>query len=250
MKKRLLLTLAMLLLSQPVCRAQQAEDEAPGSVMWMTLWTKGKKAEQYMELRKDGALVSRTEAKKAALTRRGTVDTKLAEQFFRLLGESGLLEDSAPRAHFEDMSSQELADISAYRYGELRHSGLPLAIMSKPLKEALAKIKKAADGLPSWKGPYLFMSAEPLSQEDVENEELRLNRLVRFTEMKTADMERFPPIVTALYRPRRLIELPEKKDGDALLAFIKAADIKNFGDSFYIATDRGRFKIQLLAPNK
>ena len=251
MKKRVIFLLAgLLLLAPPLCRAQQTEDEAPGATMWMTLWTKDKKAAQYLELRRDGSLLSRTEAKKAALTRRGTVDIKLAEQFFKLLGESGLLEDNTLRARFEDMSSQELADLSAYRYGELRHAALPMAIMDKPLKETLAKIKKAADSLPSWRGPYLFLSAEPLSPEDVENEELSLNRLVRFTAMKTADMERFPLIVTALYRPRRLIELPEKKDGDALLAFIKTADIKNFGDYFYISTDRGRYKIRLLAPNK
>jgi len=251
MKNTITALLAALLLIAPhSCRAQQPEDEIPGSTLWMTLWGKEKKTAQYIQLKQDGTLVCRNEAKKAALTRRGTIDGRLAAKFFAELAESGLLEDTPSTARFENFDTQELLDVSAYRYGELRHTLIPIHFLDKAFKETLAKVKKAADGLPSWNGPYLFMTAIPLSKEDVENEELFQGRIIRFTTMQTADLESFPILVTALYRPRLFIELQEKQDGDALLAFIKTANIKNFGDYFYLATDRGRFKIQILQPNK
>ncbi|HOX22107.1 MAG TPA: hypothetical protein PLL10_01480 [Elusimicrobiales bacterium] len=249
--KKTIVALSVVLLAAAVCCRAQQDDYLPAEqTLWLKLSTKDSKAWQYLQLWRDGAVLVHNEAKKSALTRKGTLRPSQAESFFRAINESAVFEGGVRYRRYEDMASLELLELSAYRHGELRYARMPLALLETGIKKQLAEIKNAADKMPPSRTAQYFLLAEPLARDAVSREEYGMGHVVKFSKMETAALEDFQPLAEAVYKPRRLMELPDKKDAELLKAFISKRKIKDYGGYFYLDLPRGKFKVQLLNANK
>ena len=242
---------ALLFCLRPACNAA-AQQPGPDQTrsLWMTLLTKDRSGAQYLQLWQDGTLLSRVAKGEAAQTRLGAVPAATAKEFFRLLEDSDILEDSAVRYQYENLASLELLEISAYRYGDLRYARLPLQRLGKSMKQLLMEIRQTSAKLPVSTNAALFLCAVPLSKEKIAAEEGKMGRSLAFTQLETAVIEDCPLLATSLYRPRQLVPLPAKTDEKQLLDFITEHEIKNFRDKFYLDTPRGKFRVEMLVPNQ
>ena len=215
---------------------------------WMTISSNKKKGlkNHYIDISKNGNIISRIELKNKIITRKGSVSTQIAKDFFREAknSESSVTENS--RRTKLIFYKGEILKISLYLNGELRRIIAPLVNFGEGFSYAFNQIQKPSKKLAIDETVVAFISVEPLENELLDKFVKEAGKDYKFKLIETAALRKTMPLLRAIKQPHRLVPLTSKKELKAIRKLIREKKLYGLRTLFYIYTTRGKFKCFVL----
>ncbi len=210
---------------------------------WMTISSSKKKAlNYYLDISKNGDIIYRTEIKNKIITRKGSVPSQIAKDFFREAknSESSVAENS--KATKLIFYKGEILKISFYLSGELRRMIAPLVNFGEGFSYAFNQIQELAKKLSLDESSLAFISAEPLEDELLDEFIKDAGKDYKFKLIETNTLRKTPSLLSAIKQPYRLVPLTSEKELKEIRKLIKKEKLYGLRTLFYISTTRGKFK--------
>ena len=244
MKKSILISLILIFAAASWISARKREYKYTSSnAAWMTIISGKKKAvNYYLDISKNGNVVYRTEIKNKITTRKGSVPSQIAKDFFREAknSESSVAENSKRTKLI--FYKGEILKISFYLSGELRRIMAPLVDFGEGFSHAFNQIKKLVKKLPVDENTIAFISAQPLEDELLDKFIKDAGKDYEFKLIETNTLRKTKSLLNAIKQPHRLVPLKSEKELKEIRKLIRKEKLYGLRTLFYISTTRGKFK--------
>jgi len=210
---------------------------------WMTISSNKKNASNYyLDISKNGDIIYRTEAKNKIITRKGSVPSQIAKDFFREAknSESSVAENSKKTKLI--FYKGELLKISFYLSGELRRMIAPLVNFGEGFSYAFNQIQQLSTKLALDKDIVAFISAQPLVDELLDEFRKDAGKDYEFKLVETNALQKTDSLLNAIKQPYRLVPVKSEKELKEIRKLIREKKLYGLRTLFYISTTRGKFK--------
>lgn len=202
----------------------------------------------YLEVSRDGQVLSREERNGGITTRRGNIRVAVASALINTIEKSDVI--SSNNSIGEEISTKTGLTVYAYIHGELAIKQTSIAELRAECKaksnddcmKPFVEIAKLVSKMPAEKDlPYLLYC------EDVPSSELpSINKLIAIDGeieiVETANIMTFPPMLAAVLDQGRMIPIENSEKTRELTDFINKYDLYGSRSEFILPTTRGTFR--------
>ncbi|MCG2725451.1 MAG: hypothetical protein L6420_04185 [Elusimicrobia bacterium] len=247
MKKAIILSTILIFLAVGWINARKRQYKyTSANAAWMTIVSSKKTGANYcyMDISKNGDIISRTETKNKIITRKGAVPIQIAKDFFREAKNSESLVAEISKKTKLVFYKGEILKISFYFSGELRRIIAPLVNFGEGFSHAFNQIQELSKKLSVNETIVAFISAEPLEGELSDKFIKDAGGDYKFKLIETNALTK--PLLDAVKQPFRLVPLTSKKDLEEIRKLVKKENLYGLRTLFYISTTRGKFKCLVL----
>ncbi len=244
-KKTLLISLALVFTGLAAHAFRPYGKGAEAKTCWMTVSSLKTGQEYYMEVAANGAAATRTETRKAIVTKRGKIPAQLAKDFFREIENSDAITSQSSKDNKLVFYKGEMLKLSAYINGELKRVEAPLNNFGEAFSHAFGEVKKASAKMPVEKKLKGFLVTEPVTGADLDDFQVKASKDGEIRIIETYDIQKIPSLLKAIKQPYRLLPL-ESDEIKEVQAFISVRGLYGLRNLFYIPSTRGTFKCQIL----
>jgi hypothetical protein len=217
---------------------------------WMNIKTSKKDTNYYMEVTREGEVLTRTETKSAIITKNGQVPVQLAKDFFREIENSEVMQSQDALKSKMVYYKGDMLQISAYIHGELQTINAPLSDFGEGFSYAFNQVRDAAIKFKTVKTLEGFITAQPLEGALLEEFNKRVSKDHEIKIVETYTIQKVKPLLKAIRQPHRLITINSKKELSAIQDLILKQQLYGLRNLFYISTTRGDFKCLILDAKK
>lgn len=244
----LVLSFLFIILTTEAFKLKKRDIELNAS--WMNIITTKKDKNYYMEVTKEGEVLTRTETKNAVITKIGKVPVNLAKDFFREIENSEVMHSQDALKSKMVFYKGDIFQISAYIHGELQTISAPLSDFGEGFSYAFNQVRDTAKKLKTVKTLEGFITAQHLEGALLEEFNKRVSKDHEMKIVETEEIQKVKPLLKAIRQPYRLIAINSKEELSAIQNLILKQQLYGLRNLFYISTTRGNFKCLILDARK
>ena len=222
----------------------QNRSNAKVKAIWMREINQKNDSDFYLEVAQDGSILSREESGGAIASRQGKITARFAKDLIRETERSEVFSGHSKSG--EDFLKSGGLKVYAYISGELTIAEATLSELGKNFDHALTELTKEVSNLPIKKDIAGLLYCETVPEENLPaiNKRIAIDGFIEIVE--TADIKKFPPLLSAVIDPGRMIPLEDKIKTRQLSDFIEKYDLLGSRNEFILPSTRGTFTCHML----
>lgn len=222
----------------------QNRSNAKVKAIWMREINQKNDSDFYLEVAQDGSILSREESGGAIASRQGKITARFAKDLIRETERSEVFSGHSKSG--EDFLKSGGLKVYAYISGELTIAEATLSELGKNFDHALTELTKEVSNLPIKKDIAGLLYCETVPEENLPaiNKRIAIDGVIEIVE--TADIKKFPPLLSAVIDPGRMIPLEDKIKTRQLSDFIEKYDLLGSRNEFILPSTRGTFTCHML----
>ena len=222
----------------------QNRSNAKVKAIWMREINQKNDSDFYLEVAQDGSILSREESGGAIASRQGKITARFAKDLIRETERSEVFSGHSKSG--EDFLKSGGLKVYAYISGELTIAEATLSELGKNFYHALTELTKEVSNLPIKKDIAGLLYCETVPEENLPaiNKRIAIDGVIEIVE--TADIKKFPPLLSAVIDPGRMIPLEDKIKTRQLSDFIEKYDLLGSRNEFILPSTRGTFTCHML----
>lgn len=222
----------------------QNRSNAKVKAVWMREINAKNDSDFYLEVAQDGSILSREESGGAVTSRQGKITARFAKDLIRETERSDVFSGHSKSG--TDFMKTGGMKVYAYISGELTIADATLSELGKNFDHALTELTKEVSNLPIKKDIAGLLYCETVPEKNLPsvNKKIAIDGVIEIVE--TADVKKFPPLLSAVLDPGRMIPLEDKAKTRQLSDFIEKYDLLGSRSEFILPSTRGTFTCHML----